>query len=331
MMSQSLRSHENRGGVPFALLSAALLGIAPIFGKQALILGLPAFTLVAGRTLGATLLLLFAMLIFRRRFLYIYPIGLLGCLLAGFLNGVGSLFYYSALARIDASLGQLLFSFYPAFIALLLYLDGQQPTRLTILRLALSLPAVFLLTRTGITQPDVPGAVFMLVASLFFALHIPINQRILYDVPAPTVTLYTLAAMTLVVVPAHLITQPPIPLLPQGAWGPLLGLTLVTFFSRLTLFAGVKRIGGGQTALLGLSELLITIALAHLFLGESLSLSQWAGAALLMGTLLLTTKDRQAAARPQIRGWLFWLRPLPPTEPAVDPLADLHPKDEHPA
>ncbi len=32
----------------------------------------------------------------------------------------------------------------------------------------------------------------MLGAAALYALHLPINQRVLYEVPAPTVTLYTL-------------------------------------------------------------------------------------------------------------------------------------------
>ena len=43
----------------------------------------------------------------------------------------------------------------------------------------------------------------------------------------------------------------------------MLGLTLVTFFSRLTLFLGVKHLGGMQTALLGLGELLVTLICAR--------------------------------------------------------------------
>ncbi len=56
-------------------------------------------------------------------------------------------------------------------------------------------------------------------------------------------------------------------------WWPVLGLTLVTFLSRLTLFMGVKHLGGMQTALLGLGELLVTLVFAHWMLGESLSRS----------------------------------------------------------
>lgn len=80
---------------------------------------------------------------------YIYPAGILGCVLAGVINGIGSLFYYSALGRIGAGVGQLLYSLYPLFVALWLFLDRQPPSKMTILRLGLAFPAVFLKTQSG--------------------------------------------------------------------------------------------------------------------------------------------------------------------------------------
>jgi drug/metabolite transporter (DMT)-like permease len=44
------------------------------------------------------------------------------------------------------------------------------------------------------------------------------------------------------------------------------------------LFLGVKHLGGMQTAVLGLSELLVTIVVAQLWLGEQLNM--WHGSEL---------------------------------------------------
>ena len=82
-------------------------------------MGLSPLGVVALRTLLATILMFLVMLIFQRQFLYIYPAGLIGCLMAGWVNGLGSLFYYSALGRIDAGLGQMLYSLYPFFVVFL--------------------------------------------------------------------------------------------------------------------------------------------------------------------------------------------------------------------
>lgn len=300
-------------GVKAALLSAVFLGFAPVFGKQAINLNISPLAVVGFRTIMAALLLLIIMAVFRRQFLYIYPAGLLGCGLAGLFNGLGSILYYAALGRINASLGQLLFSLYPLFVAIILFFDSQTPSRLTIFRIILATVAVVFLTYTSTGTVDILGVVQMLFASLLYALHLPINQRVLYDIPAPTVTLYTLIAMSLVVFPAFLIFDRTLP--ESGTWWPVLGLALVTFLSRLLLFLGVKHLGGLQTALLGLLELLVAIGLSIVWLRESLTTSQWIGAGILFISSVLVYFDKSTGVRkPSRGGWLSWLTPpgLPP-------------------
>jgi drug/metabolite transporter (DMT)-like permease len=296
-----------------------LLGLTPIFGKLAIEHGLDAIAVVALRTLGATILLTVILAVFRRSYFYIFPLGLAGCFLAGTINGIGSLFFYAGLARIDASLGQLLYTLYPVWVAILLYLDGQQPSRITLLRLGLSVPGVYLITQVGTGLIDWQGVSFMCLASLLYALHIPINQRVLFEVPTPTVTLYTLFAMTAVVVPAWLLLPPHDLTIPPASVWPVIGLTLATFLARLLLFAGVKTIGGVQTSIFGLAELLVTVGLAVGFLGERLSLQQWIGAILLTIILLLAGVEREPPSARRRRGWLYWLRPpLPVMDDSID-------------
>jgi drug/metabolite transporter (DMT)-like permease len=148
----------------------------------------------------------------------------------------------------------------------------------------------------------------MLIAAALYALHLPINQRVLYDVPAPTVTVYTLLAMSLIVVPAYLIFDGG---LPKGnaPWTPVLALTAVTFCSRLLLFLGVKHIGGMQTALLGLGELIVAIVFSHLLLGESLTSLQWIGTVGLSISLLLVRFEMPPSQPSHPHGLLSWLQP----------------------
>ncbi len=295
-------------GVEAALASALFLGMAPIFGKQAILLGFTPLAVVALRTSMAAGLLLIIVAIFRRPFLYIYPAGLLGCGLAGVLNGLGSLLYYYALGRLSVSVGQLLYSLYPIFLVIWLVIDRQPPSRLTYLRIAVALAGIFFLTLSNENQIDWLGVVLMLGASVMYAIHLPINQRVLYDIPAPTVTLYTLLAMSLVVVPAFLIFGRQ--LAPQGAsWLPILALSLVTFFSRLMLFLGVKNIGGIQTALLGLSELFVSITVGHFWLHDVLNISQWIGAVLLGLSLALIALEKIQPEKRRAHGLLAWVRP----------------------
>lgn len=296
-------------GINAALISSFFLGLAPVFGKAAM--GADKFSpyaVVALRTVMAALLLLLIMAVIKRNFLYIYPAGLIGCVVAGALNGIGSIFYYVGLSKLNASVAQMLYALYPFFVAFWLQLDKQTPSKLTGLRIVIASISAFLLTRANAGDIDLWGVLFMLIAAALYALHLPINQRVLFDVPAPTVTVYTLLAMSAIVVPAYFIfdrtwptTAPP--------WTPVLALTAVTFFSRLLLFLGVKHIGGMQTALLGLGELLIAILFSHLLLGESLTQLQWLGTAGLGISLLLVWFEKPPSHPIHTHGLLSWLQP----------------------
>ncbi|WKZ38778.1 MAG: DMT family transporter [Anaerolineales bacterium] len=300
---------KQTAGILAAFTSAVFLGMAPVFGKLAITQGFTPFAVVALRTSFAAGIMLVVVVLFYRQFLYIFPVGLIGCVLAGAINGLGSLLYYLALERLDASVGQLLYSLYPFFVALWLILDHQPPTRLTLFRIALATIAVLLLTYTPNRSVDMVGVAMMIGAAVLYAMHLPINQRVLYEVPAPTVALYTLLAMSAVVVPVFLIFDRTLPSA-NIPWTPVICLTFVTLFSRIALFLGVKKIGGMQTALLGLAELLIAIILSNLFLGENLSATQWLGAAGLGISLILVMYEKPA---PPVHsgktGWLSWIRP----------------------
>ena len=254
-------------------------------------------------------LIFLIVVIFYRPYLYIFPVGLVGCILAGLINGLGSILYYMALTRLSASVGQMLYSLYPFFVAIWMILDRQPPSRLTLVRITIATVAMLLLTSLPSNSADPIGVAMMLGSAILYALHLPINQRVLYEVPAPTVTLYTLLAMSAVVVPAYLIFNPQWPGL-KIPWWPVLGLTLVTSLSRFSLFLGIKHIGGMQTALLGLGELLVTILFSYIWLHEQLLWTQWLGAAGLGISLLLV---RFESAVPQSHsgksGWLSWIRP----------------------
>jgi drug/metabolite transporter (DMT)-like permease len=296
-------------GISAALVSAFFLGLAPVFGKAAMGPGqFSPLAVVAVRTGMAAILLLAIMTIFNRKALYIYPAGLLGCALAGGINGLGSIFYYMGLSRLNASVAQMLYALYPFFVALWLRLDHQTPSRLTVGRMVIAGFSAFLLTRTAAVSIDMWGVAFMLIAAALYAFHIPVNQRVLFDVPAPTVAMYTLFAMSIIVIPAYLIFDRSIPTATPN-WLPVLGLTLVTFLSRVLLFTGVKHIGGMQTAILGLGELLVAVLFSHLILGETLTGWQWLGMAGLGISLLLVWFEKPATHPIHTHGLLSFLQP----------------------
>ena len=307
---------ESKGinkGIAAGIASAILLGFTPIFGKLSILYGFSPFFIVSFRSGLASLFLFILLLIFRRDFFIIYPIGLIGCFVAGFVNGIGSIFYYSGLSYIDASVGQLLYSFYPLMVAFWLFLDRQPFTRISLLRLILSLPGAFLLLTNAQKEVNWLGALFMLIAAALYSLHLIINQRILFEAPAPTVAFYTLLSMTGTVFIVYFIFDHQFPA-GEMVWWPLISLGVITFLSRITLFLGIKHVGGLQTAMLGLGELLITVLVANLWLGERLTTVQMLGGFMLALSMLLVGFDKPTPEKRRASGWLAWLNP-----PSISP------------
>ncbi len=276
-------------GIAAALLSAVFLGSAPIFGKQAYAADMTPIALAAWRTLLAAAGLWLVYALIGRRYMYIYPAGLIGCVAIGGVNGIGSLLYYGGLERVDAGVGQMVYSLYPLFLVILLRLDGHSFSSLTLFRVILAFVAVILLTQKQDGPVDLVGFGLMLGAGLLYALHLAISQRVSYEMPAQTLTLYSLTAMAVVVCAANVLAGwGPVP---ASAWQPTLGLALVTVSSRLAMFLGVKRLGSMQTALIGITEILVTLLLALSLLGETLGPRQWIGAGILIGSLMLIGRE----------------------------------------
>ncbi|MCS6908825.1 MAG: DMT family transporter [Anaerolineales bacterium] len=304
----------NLTGILSAVFSATLLGFTPILGKLAILYGVAPFLVVTLRTVLAAFFMGLTLLATNRASFFIYPAGLLGCALAGILNGVGSLFYYQALALINANVGQLIFLTYPVFVTLWLILDRYTPSAVSFIRVGLIVFGIGFLIIGAHTPLNLRGVFFMLVAAAGYGLHLLVNQRVLLEMPAPTVTFYTLLFMSLVVLPFgvfsgqvfHTASSLSLVLL---SFVPVLALAGVTFLSRLALFLGVKRIGGLQTALLGVTELLVTLTFAKLWLQETLNLFQWIGVALIVLSIVLLSQEKPLQRKPGKSTWLHWLQP----------------------
>ncbi len=302
---------QNQGkiiGIVAAGGSAILLGLTPIFGKIALQLGFSPLFIVSFRSTLAAFLVFLFLVIFNRSFLKIYSLGLLGCAIAGAVNGLGSIFFYTALSFLDASIGQLLYSFYPLMVVFWLLLDRQTITRLTIIRLVISIFGAVLLISASAEKVSIQGAAMMIGAAALYALHLIINQKVLYEAPTPTVTFYTLLSMAVTVSLVYLFFDRQIPP-PSATLQPVILLGAVTAISRVLLFLGVKKIGGMETALLGLGELLVTVLAAQIFLKETLTSVQWVGAILLLVSLILVGFDRLPPQKRSLGGLLSWLTP----------------------
>jgi drug/metabolite transporter (DMT)-like permease len=276
----------------FTLLSTVFFGTAPIFGKLAYRAQVSPFTLVALRTgLAAIVLWVFYLLVWRRSIRIGWP-HLLGCIGMGVANGVGSLLYYTGLRRIDASLAQLLYTLYPLWVFIFLSAAGHRVSRVSILYLGLALAGLFALTYTGDQRADVLGVMLLLSSGACYGWCLVLGQWTLADVDPRTAALYYISTMALVVVFARLVDGTPWTAVSPQGWLAVLGLTLFpTILARLMVLTGLRNLGGIQTSLLGLAELLVTLLIAYLVLGERLTSWQWLGALLLVCSVILGSRE----------------------------------------
>jgi drug/metabolite transporter (DMT)-like permease len=285
-------SDEKRLGVLSTILSSFFLGWAPILGKMAYAGGATAFTVVAFRTAAAALLLWLAFVLLWRREIRIGWRDLIGCLGVGAVNGFGSLLYYSSLSRLDASRAALLNTLYPLWVVLFLFAAGQPLTRLTLVRLGLSMVGTYLLTRAGPSELDWLGVALMIASAATYGWHLVLGQWVLADVPSRKATLYIVTTMACVVGLARGLQSQPVEPVTTAGWQAIFALGLTTALSRLAMFAGLEKLGGIETALTSLLELLVSLILAFLLLGERLTAGQWLGGMLLVTSLALMTRDR---------------------------------------
>jgi drug/metabolite transporter (DMT)-like permease len=247
-------------------------------------------TLASLRTLVAALFLWFVYLIFWRRRIVVRWRDLAGCLLVGAINGIGSLFYYNGLERLDASRAALLGAMYPVWVVIFLSASGQAIQTATLVQLVGSMVGAVLVTSPWGTggQADFFGSMLMIASAAVNGWYIVMGQWVLADVPSRSGTLYIMSGMAVTVLTARFI---------QGGggfvgislagWEAIAALGLTTALSRMAMFFSLEKLGGVQTAILSLIEMAISLTLAFLFLGDRLVWHQWLGAVLLLGGGLL--------------------------------------------
>ena len=131
----------------------------------------------------------------------------------------------------------------------------------------------------------------MVASAAIYGLFLVLGQWVLADVPSRTGALYILTTMAVVVGLARVLQGGSVePIVPTG-WSAILALGLTTALSRLAMFSALRRVGGIETSFGGLLELLVSLILAFLLLGERLMLVQWVGGALLVSGMVLMARD----------------------------------------
>jgi drug/metabolite transporter (DMT)-like permease len=280
-MHKEARNEEGRG-LALILLSTVAYGAMPILTKVAYGRGVRPIPLLAWRFLLASLL--FALLpsgpakpISGRQRLTLWAIG------AVFV--VNAVAYFKALETVPASTVALVLYTYPVIVTLFSGLLGWEALTPRGLGAAGLAGAGCALTAGGALVAG-PGVFFALLTAVFYAIYIMLSSRFAARVPAQTAALHLTQVCALVCVP-WAIAQGSI-LLPSDAraWSAVLGITVLSTVVAVRAFlAGLARVGPARAAVLSSFEMVVTLALAVILLGERLGPRQWAGAGLIMGAV----------------------------------------------
>ncbi len=300
-MSEKVELQQRRLGVYSGMLGSFLLGWAPVLGKLAYRADVTSLTLAALRTLVAMGVLFLAYVIWWRDLLTIGWRDLFNCFVVGMINGIGSLFYYSGLVRIDASPASLLSTLYAVWVVIFLAAAGQSIGGLTLMRLGISLLGAVLVTSPwSTTNPsDYLGVMLMVASAAINGWYMVMGQWVLADVPARSATLYILLGMAVTVSVAWLAGgKATITGIAMPGWVAIVALGVTTALSRLAMFFSMERLGGVQTVILNLLEMVVSLALAIILLGESLTWIQWLGALLLVGGGYFARRDVERGGAP---------------------------------
>jgi drug/metabolite transporter (DMT)-like permease len=226
--------------------------------------------------------------------------------------------YYAGLETVPASLAGVLVYLYPAIVAVL---SVRFATRLTGRRpwIALGIALVGVVLALGgvdlATPPPLAGIALVLASPVIYAGWIILSARLAGERSdhlahertdagqvddASTASALMITATAIVFVVGALATgRPYLPgRIPAGAWPFLAAIGFAgTFLAIQTFYAGSRRIGAAQAALVSTVEPLIIVTLAWLALRETLAPIQLVGAGLIIvGVLIAQTAERPSGA-----------------------------------
>lgn len=280
-----------------AALAAAFYGTNPIFAVPLYGTGMnPVSVLLFRYLLGIPLLA--AIVIFRSERLLprareVFPVALLGVIMA-----LSSLTLYEAYTCMNAGVASTLLFMYPILTSLLMSLFFHEKFRPVtgVCLLVMGTGLYLLMDPAQDGSIDMKGFALIFVSSLLYAVYLVMIKvsKVLPYIPAVQSLLYQLLSGGLVFLAA--VAAGDSLILPETLfdWGNLAALALFpTVLSLLFTIRAIRRIGPTPTAIFGALEPITAVALSILLLGESLTVREFVGGALIvLSTMLVVVGDR---------------------------------------
>ncbi len=275
---------QEHAGAALVVLSAVCYGVMAVFIKLAYAGQINLITALAGRFVLASLFMWVAVWIGRQ------PVSLsrreaASLLLLSLLGyGGGSTFFFASLLHIPASLASLVLFTHPVMVSLYEVVAYRYP--LTVKKLAaLGLSTAGLLLVLGNTSErvDPRGVLLALGAALSYTAYLLYGKKVVGRRSPMITTAYVLtfaaAGFTLFGLAAGGISLG----FPAASWTWLAAMALVsTCMGIWFLFAGLKRIEAGKASIISTLEVVVTVSLSAVLLGDVITPAQVAGGAMIL-------------------------------------------------
>ena len=297
----SLESTSVKTGFIFAIASAALFAIRPIFVKLVYSLGVDSTTLIGLRMLFSVPIYIILLAYFlrdsklraklkRKDILAISGAGLLGYYAASFLDLLG-------LQYVTAQLGRMLLYTYPTFVVLLGALFFGKPISIrTTAALALTYCGIAIIFGHDLStfgEDVVTGAIYITGSAITFSLYLLLSKPLMQDVGSRVFTCIAFIAAGIGIGIHYLITHSS-DLTPVDSHALLLIMCIAIFCTVIPSFftaAAVLHIGPDRTGIVAMVGPGFTSLFAILILNEVFTIYHFAGIVLtIAGVATLSRK-----------------------------------------
>ena len=198
--------------------------------------------------------------------------------------------FFSALDRMDASLLALILYTYPVFVCVAAIMLGRErvSARRIVGLVAATAGAALVLAGAAGGSFDALAAAMGFGAALAYTTYILLGDRIVSGISLLALAALVCAGATATFALAAVVRGGPELGFAAAGWVWIAAIALAsTVFAILTFFAGLERVGPSAAAILSVFEPVVTVVLAAIVFGESLSSIQFVGGALVLAAVVV--------------------------------------------
>lgn len=282
------------------LLAGTGFGFLGIFGRWAFQEGFSVGEFLFWRFVFAAALMWVSILLFRPRLAHLRPKQIITSCFLGFCGyAVFSTLYFVAIQGVSVALAAMLLFTFPIFVSLGSHfvLRERMSSGQWISLVGACLGLVILLWSNDLSAHSTRAVLAGLGAAISYSIYVLVSGRMQKNVPPLSSSLYVITAAAIGLYLFHQPTLSHVLTFSPKKLGLILGIAVVCSIGPMTLFlAGLQKMKSSEASILVMIEPVMAAMAAWFFLNEELSLRQIAGAALIIGSLIL---DVLTSKKPQ--------------------------------